>query len=65
MSTPFTVPMSPDQLPQQRLVAVVDLPPLPHGTRIVADALQLPKPHATRSSPGKTTHPPENDKENP
>ena len=55
MSTPFTVPMSPDQLPQQRLVAVVDLPPLPPGTRIVADALHLPKPHANRSSPGKTT----------
>ena len=55
MNKPFTVPMTPDQLPQQRLVQVLDLPPLPEGARIVADDRQFPEAHADRVSPGDTT----------
>ena len=55
MSKPFTVPMSPKQLPQQRLVEVVGLPPLPPGTRIITDALKIPKKQAKRAGPKKDT----------
>ena len=51
MNKPFTVPMSPEQLPQQRLVEVIDLPPLPPGTRIITDALKIPNEHSERPGP--------------
>jgi hypothetical protein len=51
MNKPFTVPMSPEQLPQQRLVEVIDLPPLPPGIRIITDALKIPTKHSQRAGP--------------
>ena len=50
MNKPFNVPMSPDQLPQQRIVEVVTLPPAPAGFEPVTDwrALEeLPIDHDT------------------
>ena len=50
MNKPFNVPMSPEQLPQQRIVEVVTLPPAPAGFEPVTDwrALEeLPIDHDT------------------
>jgi hypothetical protein len=41
MNKPFHVPMAPEQLPQQRIVEVVTLPPTPPDLEIVTDCREL------------------------
>lgn len=55
MTKPFQVPMSPADLPQQRLVEMIKLPPLPKTLEIVTNHDQLPTRHSDRESPGKST----------
>ncbi len=54
MTKPFEVPLSPDQLQQQRLVGVIELSPLPSGLRVITDFRELPSRHTGRSSPAES-----------
>ena len=55
MNKPFTVPMSPDQLPRQRLVSVVELPALPEGLDVLTDDETMPEALVERDRPGQST----------
>ena len=55
MNKPFTVPMTPEQLPQQGIVEVVDLPARPTGLEIITDWRELENLPIRRESPLTST----------
>ena len=55
MTRPFHIPMSPEELPQQRIVEVVDLPILPEGVRIITDDREMPDEYRNGRSPAHTS----------
>lgn len=54
MTRPFHVPMSPEELPKQRIVEVVALPSLPEGVKIITDDREMPAAQRRRKRPGQT-----------